>query len=103
MLISTLVKLSSLQLKSGVAISISVDYPEVVMKIFSVLTAMIALGLCSCERHEWESETPKSSDTINLFKHGEHGKEDKDVKHKKEGEHVDLEGVEEKKAADSGE
>jgi hypothetical protein len=52
------------------------------MKVFSVLTAMIALGLGSCERHEWESETPKSSDTINLFKHGEADKHSED-KHSK--------------------
>ena len=58
------------------------------MKFFSVLTAMIALGLCSCERHEWESETPKSSDTINLFKHGEGDKHSED---KKEDEHTKSE------------
>lgn len=45
------------------------------MKCFSVLLSVIALGLCSCERHEWESETPKSSDTINLFKHEDHSAE----------------------------
>ncbi|MDB4708518.1 hypothetical protein OAF57_11080, partial [Akkermansiaceae bacterium] len=61
---SILAKLSSFQVKSGVAISVSLDYPTSVMKVLSVLIAMIALGLCSCERHEWESETPKSSDTI---------------------------------------
>ena len=55
------------------------------MKFFSVLMVMIALGLCSCERHEWESETPKSSDTINLFKHGEGDKHSED---KKDGEHT---------------
>jgi hypothetical protein len=68
--------------KSGVAISTSLDYRTSAMKVFSVLIAMIALGLCSCERHEWESETPKSSDTINLFKHGEADKHSED-KHKK--------------------
>jgi hypothetical protein len=41
------------------------------MKILSILIAMIALSLCSCERHEWESKEPKSSDTINIFQHGE--------------------------------
>ena len=66
------------------------------MKFFSVLIAMIALGLCSCERHEWESETPKSSDTINLFKHGEGDKHSED---KKDGEHTKSEGDEEKKPA----
>ena len=69
-------------MKSGVAISTSLDYRTVAMKLFSVLTAMLALGLCSCERHEWESETPKSSDTINLFKHGEADKHSED-KHSK--------------------
>jgi hypothetical protein len=68
--------------KSGVAISTSLDYRTAAMKLFSVLTAMLALGLCSCERHEWESETPKSSDTINLFKHGEADKHSED-KHSK--------------------
>ena len=37
-----------------------------------VLLAVIGLGLSSCERHEWESDEPKSSDTINLFKHEDH-------------------------------
>ena len=73
-----LAKLSSFQAKSGVAISTSLDYRTSAMKVFSVLTAMIALGLGSCERHEWESETPKSSDTINLFKHGEADKHSED-------------------------
>ena len=70
------------------------------MKFFSVVTAVIALVLCSCERHEWESETPKSSDTINLFKHGEHKD---DAEHKEDGDHAKPEGGEEKKDADSGE
>jgi hypothetical protein len=74
--------------KSRVAISVSLDYRICVMKVFSVLTVMIALGLCSCERHEWESETPKSSDTINLFKHGEADKHSED---KKEDEHTKSE------------
>jgi hypothetical protein len=95
-----LAKLSSFQVKSGVAISVNLDYRPSVMKIFSVLNATIALGLCSCERHEWESETPKSSDTINLFKHGEGDEHSED---KKDGEHTKSEGEEEKKAADSDE
>ena len=70
------------------------------MKVLSVLIAMIALGLCSCERHEWESETPKSSDTINLFKHGE---ADKHSAEKKDGGHTKSEGEEEKELADSNE
>jgi hypothetical protein len=87
--------------KSGVAIFISLDYPTGVMKLFSVLTALVALGLCSCERHEWESDPPKSSDTINLFPaHGEHGD---DSEHKKEGGHSKPEGGNGKKDADSGE
>ncbi len=45
------------------------------MKQFTVLLAVISLGLCSCERHEWESDPPKSSDTINLFKHEDHSEE----------------------------
>ncbi len=85
-------------MKSGVAISTSLDYRTSAMKVFSVLTAMIALGLGSCERHEWESETPKSSDTINLFKHGEADKHSED---KKDGEHTKSEGDEEKKPADA--
>jgi hypothetical protein len=79
-----LAKLSSFQAKSGVAISTSLDHPTSAMKVFSVLTAMIALGLGSCERHEWESETPKSSDTINLFKHGEADKHSEDKHNKPE-------------------
>jgi hypothetical protein len=86
--------------KSGVAISVSLDYPTSVMKVLSVLIAMIALGLCSCERHEWESETPKSSDTINLFKHSE---ADKHSAEKKDGGHTKSEGEEEKESADSNE
>ena len=70
------------------------------MKVLSVLIVMIALGLCSCERHEWESETSKSSDTINLFKHGE---ADKHSAEKKDGGHTKSEGEEEKKPADSNE
>ncbi|MDB4371723.1 hypothetical protein N9Z69_00970 [bacterium] len=70
------------------------------MKVLSVLIAMIALGLCSCERHEWESEPPKSSDTINLFKHGE---ADKHSAEKKDGGHTKSEGEEEKESADSNE
>ena len=85
-------------MKSGVAISTSLDYRTSAMKVFSVLLAMIALGLGSCERHEWESETPKSSDTINLFKHGEADKHSED---KKDGEHTKSEGDEEKKPADA--
>lgn len=43
------------------------------MKFFSALSVVISLLLCSCERHEWETEgNPKSSDTINLFKHEDH-------------------------------
>lgn len=45
------------------------------MKKFTVLLAVIGLGLCSCERHEWESDPPKSSDTNNLFKHEDHSGE----------------------------
>lgn len=66
-----------------------------VMKLFSVLLSVIGFGLCSCERHEWESETPKSSDTINLFKHeeghdtkGEHHGEEGGKDHAKDGEHA---------------
>jgi len=84
--------------KSRVAISVSLDYRTCVMKVFSVLLAIIALGLCSCERHEWESETPKSSDTINLFKHGEADKHSVD---KKEDEHAKSE--DEEASADSDE
>tara|TARA_B100000963_G_C22143436_1_gene458541 strand:+ start:111 stop:347 length:237 start_codon:yes stop_codon:yes gene_type:complete len=74
------------------------DYRIPAMKFFSVLLAMIALGLWSCERHEWESKDPKSSDTINLFKHGEGHKHSQD---KKDGEHTKSEGDEEKKSADA--
>ncbi|MDB4653091.1 hypothetical protein OAE39_02320 [Akkermansiaceae bacterium] len=91
-------------MKSGVAIFVSLDYPTGVMKLFSVITAVIALGLCSCERHEWESETPKSSDTINLFPaHGEQGGQDDDAEHKKDDDDAKPKGGEEKKDADSGE
>ena len=68
------------------------------MKLFSVLLSVIGFGLCSCERHEWESETPKSSDTINLFLHEEHGAEgehhekDGDKSHAKDGDHAKPEG-----------
>ena len=68
------------------------------MKQFTVLLGVIGLGLSSCERHEWESEEPKSSDTINLFKHEDHSGEHKGVEHAKE------EGaVEEKTEAPAGE
>ena len=60
------------------------------MKQFSVLLGVLGLFLSSCERHEWESDEPKSSDTINLFKHEDHSGHDKD------GENHDGEG--EKKA-----
>ena len=45
------------------------------MKQLTVLFAVIGLGLCSCERHEWQSDPPKSSDTINLFQHEEHSED----------------------------
>ncbi len=48
------------------------------MKKITVLLAAIALGLCSCERHEWESDPPKSSDTVNLFKHEDHSEDHKE-------------------------
>ena len=73
------------------------------MKLLTVFTALVVLGLCSCERHEWESETPKSSDTINLFKHDEHGAEHGENHTEKEGAHAKPEGENEKKDADSGE
>lgn len=62
------------------------------MKQFSVLLAVIGLGLCSCERHEWHTdpdEKPKSSDTINLFLHEDHSKGEhaEDGDHKAEAEH----------------
>lgn len=56
-------------------------YSAVEMKKFSVLFAVIGFCVCSCERHEWESDPPKSSDTINLFKHEEG--------HEKDGDHKD--------------
>jgi hypothetical protein len=71
------------------------------MKLFPVLTALVALGLCSCERHEWESDPPKSSDTINLFP--AHGEDGDDAEHENEGGHSKPEGGNEKKDADSGE
>ena len=61
------------------------------MKQFTVLLAAVGFCLCSCERHEWESETPKSSDTINRFKHEDHSGEHK------EGEEAKHEGAEEVK------
>jgi hypothetical protein len=64
-----------------------VDYQTGAMKQFTVLLAVIGLGLCSCERHEWESETPKSSDTINLFKHDDHSGEHKKDEHKADDGH----------------
>ena len=70
------------------------------MKILSILIALIALSLCSCERHEWESKEPKSSDTINLFQHGEADKHSAD---KKEGGHTKTEGDGENETVDSDE
>lgn len=53
----------------------AVAYPAGAMKHFFVLLALIGFGLSSCERHTWETSEenggPKSSDTINLFKHEE--------------------------------
>jgi|GEM_PF-1626518 len=59
------------------------------MKLSFVLFALIGLGLSSCERHTWETEKeqggPKSTDTINLFKHEEgHAKDGEE--HAKDGE-----------------
>lgn len=48
------------------------------MKQLAVLASVIGLGLCSCERHTWESDDPQSSDTINLFKHEDHGEHKED-------------------------
>ena len=58
------------------------------MKLSFVLFALVGLGLTSCERHTWETPEseggPKTTDTINLFKHEDgHGK---DSEHAKEGE-----------------
>ena len=65
------------------------------MKQFTVLLAVIGLGLCSCERHEWESDPAKSSDTINLFKHEDHSDDQKE-----EAGHTDPEA---EKAKEEGE
>ena len=79
--------------QTGVAFFGWLAYPDRVMKLFSVLLSVIGFGLCSCERHEWESETPKSSDTINLFKHEEdHGSADKHPE--KDGEETKHEAKE---------
>lgn len=67
-------------------------YSAVEMKKFSVLFAVIGFCVCSCERHEWESDPPKSSDTINLFKH-------EDGHKKEEGEKEADKPEEEKKDA----
>jgi len=69
-----------------------VAYPAGVMKQFTLLLAVIGLGLCSCERHEWESDPAKSSDTINLFKHEDHSGDHKEEV-KPEAEKVKEEGV----------
>lgn len=103
MLTSIPARLSRFRAKSRVAICARLDYQTGVMKLFPVFTALVVFGLCSCERHEWESETPKSSDTINLFKHGEHGAEHDENHPGKEGEHAKPEGENEKEDADSGE
>lgn len=70
------------------------------MKQFSVLLAVIGVCLCSCERHEWESESPKSSDTINLFKHGEPSKEGE---HKEGEDHAKPESEKKEGEAPAGE
>lgn len=73
-------------LRTKVAFSHRLPYPAGAMKHLFVLLAVISLGLSSCERHEWESNPPKDTDTNRLFKHegGDDHKKDEEKENKDE-------------------
>ncbi len=63
------------------------------MKIFSLLSAVAALILCACDRHQWEGEDGvKELYEHHEEGHGDHGKGHKD-EHGKEGTHKEEEAA----------